>query len=224
MIKPNSRGMLIVISGVSGAGKGTICKEICRDKNIVYSVSCTTRKKRDSDVEGKDYYFITKEEFEEKIKNNEMLEYAIVHGVDYYGTPKSNIEELLKSGKDVILEIDIEGAKQIKEKYNEVIFIFILAPSMKEIKRRLINRKTETKEELLRRFKSAYKELNEITKYNYVVINDDLNEAVEKVKAIILAEKSRVDRIEDFYLNSEEEFLHECLIDNKDFVNEDTKF
>ena len=166
MIKSRKKGDLIVISGPSGSGKDSICNEILKNReNIQESISMTTRERRDYEVDGKDYYFVTKEEFEEHIKNDDLLEYAIVHEKDYYGTPKSNIFKILDSGEDVILIIDIQGALQIKEKYKDAIFIFILPPSMKELKKRLIKRGSETKESLLRRFKSMYKEINTISKY-----------------------------------------------------------
>ena len=221
IIKTKKRGSLIVISGPTCAGKGTICKELLKiNKNIWPSISYTSRPKRDYETNGKEYYFVTKEEFEEKIKNNEMLEYAKVHYNDYYGTPKSHIKEKLENGYDVLLEIDIQGAIQIKEKVNEAIFIFILAPSMEEIKNRLISRGCENNEQMIERFKTAYREINELTKYNYVVVNDDLNVAVNKVNSIIISEKCRVDRIEEVYLSNEEEVIHELLID-KNLKNED---
>lgn len=214
MIKNRIKGDLIIISGPSGCGKDTICCEIFKIRdNIVKSISITTRNKRQNEIDGKDYYFVTKDEFLEKIKNKELLEHAIVHGKDYYGTPKSKIIETLNSGKDIVLIIDIQGALQIKDKYPEAIFIFILPPSMKELKNRLLNRGSETKESMLRRFKSMYKEINEINKYNYVVVNDDLKESVKKVNAIIESQKCRVDRIEELDINSIEEAIHEELID-----------
>lgn len=223
MIKEKKRGLLIVVSGPSGAGKGTICSRLLeQEKNIWMSVSMTSREPRKGEENGKDYYFITKQEFEEKIQNDEFLEYAVVHNNQYYGTPKSKIEEKLNNGKDVILEIDIQGALKVKEKIEEALFIFIVPPSMEELKKRLINRNTETKEKILERFKTAYNEINEIKKYNYVVVNDKVDKAVDKVKSIIIAEKCRVDRIEEIYLNTKEEFIHEGLID-KEFVNEDVK-
>ena len=152
-----------------------------------------------------------------------MLEYAQVHYNDYYGTPKSHIKEKLDQGIDVILEIDIQGAIQIKEKVSEAIFIFILAPSMEEIRNRLIKRGFENNEQMIERFKTAYREINELTKYNYVVVNDDLDEAVKKVESIIISEKCRVDRIEDVYLSNEEEVIHELLVD-KNFKNEEINF
>lgn len=213
MFKTKSKGLLIVVSGVSGAGKGTICKMLCeRNEDIVISVSCTTREKREGEVDGKDYFFISREEFEDKIRKGEMLEYAIVHEVNYYGTPKLNIENLLSKGKNVILEIDIQGAISIKENYKEAICIFILPPSMQEVKRRLITRGTTDKDELLRRFKSAYKELMGVPNYNYVVINDVLEDAVKTVECIIGAEKNSVKRIDEFNLGSLEEFIHDSLM------------
>lgn len=223
MIKEKSKGLLIVMSGPSGAGKGTICKRILEDdKKTKLSISMTSRDPRGSEVDGVDYYFVTKEEFEERINNDEFLEYAVVHNNQYYGTPKGHIENDLNKGINVILEIDIQGALKIKEKVPEALFIFIMPPSMEVLKERLINRKTETKAKILERFKTAYKEINEFKKYNYVVVNDKLDDAVDKVKAIIKAEKCRVDRIEDIYLNTKEEFIHEGLID-EDFTNEDIK-
>ena len=215
-IKTSSKGNLIVISGTTCAGKGTVSKELLnRNKNIWRSVSYTSRDKRGEEIEGNEYFFITKEEFEEKIKNNEFLEYAIVHGKDYYGTPRTNIEDKLNNGIDVLLEIDIEGAKNIKNKFPDAILIFILAPSMEEVKRRIIARGLEDEQKILYRFVSAYKELNEVTKYNYVVVNDIVDLAVKKIEAIILAEKCRVDRIEEIYTGTLEETLHEQLVDKK---------
>lgn len=219
MIKEKSKGLLIVVSGPSGAGKDTICNKVVEDmKDTKISVSMTSREPRGKEVDGVDYFFISKEEFEERIKNDEFLEYAIVHNNQYYGTPKTKIEEELNNGKNIILVIDIQGALKIKEIVKEALFIFIMPPSMKELKDRLIKRNTETKDKILERFKTAYNEINEFKKYNYVVVNDKIDKAVEKVKSIITAEKCRVDRIEDIYLNTKEEFIHEGLID-KEFEN-----
>lgn len=221
MIREKSKGLLIVISGPSGAGKGTICKRLIKEiKNTKISVSMTSRTPREKEENGVDYYFVSKDKFEEKIKNNEFLEYAIVHNNQYYGTPKAKIEENLSKGKNVILEIDIQGALKVKEKVEEALFIFIMPPSMEELKERLIKRNTESKDKILERFKAAYNEINEFKKYNYVVVNDTIEKAVEKVKSIIIAEKCRVDRIEDIYLNTKEEFIHEGLIEEK-FENKD---
>lgn len=220
IIQTNKRGSLIVISGPSGAGKDTIVEKLLKkNKNASLSVSATTRLPRPGEKDGVHYYFLTKEEFEKKIEDNEFLEYAEYNG-NYYGTPKSGILDKLNQGIDVLLVIEIQGALKIKEMIKEALFIFILPPTMAELRRRLIGRKTEDREKVIKRFKTAYNEINEVTKYNYVVINDELEEAVEKVNAILLSEKCRVDRIEELYLGNEEEELHEILID-KEFENED---
>lgn len=217
IIKTKEKGILIVISGPSGAGKGTICSKLLENNsNIWLSTSMTTREPRGNEVDGKEYFFVNKEEFEKRIKNNEFLEYAIVHNNQYYGTPKDKINEKLNNGFDVILEIDIQGALKIQEKINEALFIFIMPPTMKILKERLVNRKTESEEKVLERFKTAYNEINEVTKYNYVVINDELDLATKKVESIIIAEKCRVDRIEEVTLNNDEEQIHESLIDKKE--------
>ncbi|WP_160690324.1 guanylate kinase [Clostridium sp. C2-6-12] len=207
------RGLLIIISGPSGAGKGTICKSFLeRNNNVALSVSATTRAPRAGEVEGVNYYFTSKEKFKEKIAHNDFLEYAEVYD-NFYGTPKSNVEEILESGKDVILEIDIQGALKVKENTEEGVFIFILPPSMEELKQRIIKRGSETPESLMKRFKSAYKEINYISKYNYAVVNDTVDIAVQKLEAIIAAEKCRVDRIKESILDSKEGIIHEQLYD-----------
>ncbi len=209
-----NRGILIVISGPSGAGKGTICKALLdKHDNIFISVSATTRSPRQGEIDGVNYYFLTKESFEEKVKENGFLEYANVHG-NFYGTPKVNVEKMLDEGKDVILEIDIQGALQVKDNFKEGVFIFILPPSMEELKQRIIKRGSETEESLMTRFKNAYKEINYVSKYNYAVVNDELEVAVSKVESIITAEKCRVDRIkENTILDSKEGLIHEQLYD-----------
>lgn len=209
----NNRGVLIVISGPSGAGKGTICKALLeKHKDLYLSVSATTRSPRAGEVEGVNYYFLTREEFQSKIDGNGFLEHAEVYG-NCYGTPKANVEQMLEDGKDVILEIDIQGALKVKENFNEGVFIFVLPPSMEELKQRIIKRGSETKESLMTRFKSAYQEINYISKYNYAVVNDTVEVAAGKVEAIIAAEKCRVDRIKDTILDSKEGFIHEQLYD-----------
>ena len=184
MIKTKSKGNLIVISGPSGAGKGTIINKLKEiNKNIWLSVSATTRPIRSNDIENVTYFFYSKEEFEEKINNDEFLEYAI-YSDNYYGTPKSEINKKLDEGIDVILEIEIQGALQIKELVKDAIFIFVMPPSMDILKNRLVNRGTDSEEKILKRFKRAYTEINEVTKYNYVVINDDLERAIAEVESI----------------------------------------
>lgn len=208
-----NKGVLIVISGPSGAGKGTICKALLeKHKDIHLSVSATTREPRQGEVHGVNYYFLNKDEFLKKVEEDDFLEWAEVYG-NCYGTPKSNVQELLDSGKDVILEIDIQGALKVKENTEEGVFIFILPPSMEELKQRIINRGSETPESLMRRFNSAYQEINYISKYNYAVVNDEVDTAVTKIEGIIAAEKCRVDRIKDTILDSKEGLIHEQLYD-----------
>lgn len=222
IIKQVERGSLIIISGPSGSGKGTIIKEYLktnRDHSWL-SVSCTSRPIRPGDEEGVNYYFVTKKEFERLIKKGEFLEYAEYNG-NYYGTPKEYIESRLSSGIDVLLEIEVQGALKVKELVPEAIFIFIMPPSMKELRERLVGRGTEDIDTILGRFKRAYKEINEVTKYNYVITNDKIEEAVLKMQSIIISEKCRVDRIEEVYLGNEEEEIHELLRDDKHFINKD---
>ena len=219
MIKQKKNGELIVISGTTCAGKGTIVKELVkRNENLKVSISYTSREKRENEVDGKDYFFVTPEEFEKKIQNDDFLEYAKVQYGKYYGTPKKEVKEMLQKGNDVILEIDVQGAKQIKEMFPETILIFILAPSMEEVKRRIKARGMENNEQIIKRFQVAYQEINEINKYNYAVVNDILEDAVQKVEAILISEKCRVDRIEEIAVENQEEIIHEFLMD-KEFDN-----
>lgn len=218
MIKTNNKGLLIVVSGPSGAGKDTICQKLIKENsNIWMSVSMTTRKPRPLEKDGVDYFFVSSEEFENKIKGNTFLEYASYND-NYYGTPKDKVEEKLNEGKDVILVIDINGAINIKKIIPSALFIFIMPPDMETLKNRLIGRKTESKDKVVKRFITAYNEVNNYKKYNYVVVNDKIEDAVNKVKSIIQSEKCRVDRIEDIYLGNKEELIHEILID-KNFEN-----
>lgn len=216
IIKQKSKGLLVVVSGPSGAGKDTVVNELLKrkDTNAWVSISMTSRLPRGTEEDGKDYFFVTKEEFEKNIEKGNLLEYAIYND-NYYGTPKHKIDEYLNKGIDVILIIEIQGALQIKELIPEALFIFIMPPSMEELKKRLVNRKTESTDKIMSRFKTAYKEINEVTKYNYVVVNDIVDKAVDKVSSILKAEKCRVDRIEEVVLNNSEELLHEGLIDKK---------
>ncbi len=218
MIKTNNKGLLIVVSGPSGAGKDTICQKLIKENsNIWMSVSMTTRKPRPLEKDGVDYFFVSSEEFENKINDNTFLEYASYND-NYYGTPKDKVEEKLNEGKDVILVIDINGAINIKKIIPSALFIFIMPPDMETLKNRLISRKTESKDKVVKRFITAYNEVNNYKKYNYVVVNDKVEDAVNKVKSIIQSEKCRVDRIEDIYLGNKEELIHEILID-KNFEN-----
>ena len=216
MIRSKNTGQIIVISAPSGAGKGTIIKKLLENnsKNRWLSVSATSRKPREGEKEGINYYYITEEEFKKRIKEDYFLEYTKYAG-NYYGTPREYIREKITKGIDVILEIEIEGANNIKKLIPEALFIFIMPPSLKELVRRLKDRGTETNEKIIKRFNAAYKEVNEVTKYNYVVVNDELDTAVDKIESIIKAERCRVDRIEEVYLDTKEEEIHELLMNDK---------
>ena len=219
ILKTRTRGNLIVISGPSGAGKGSVIKKLREiNDNFWLSISMTSREVRSNDIPDDTYFFVSREEFERRIENGVFLEYAMYNG-NYYGTPKDKIADKLNEGIDVILEIEIQGALKVKELIPEAVCIFILPPSMNELKKRLVGRGTDSREKILDRFKTAYNEINEVTKYNYVVVNDELDVAANKVNAILLSERCRVDRIEEVYLNNMEEEIHELLID-KDFDNE----
>lgn len=218
MIKSKKTGQVIVISSPSGGGKGTVISELLkRNKNLWLSVSTTSRPIRANDIPGTTYNFVSKEEFEKEIEESYFLEYTNYVG-NYYGTPKGPIKEKLDQGIDVILEIEIEGASNIKKLLPESIFIFIMPPSIKTLVKRLKKRNTDSNDKLLERFHKTYKEINEVTKYNYVVVNDILEDTVDKVEAIIKAEKCRVDRIEEVYLDTKEEEIHELLME-EDYDN-----
>ena len=198
----DKRGLLIVISGPSGAGKGTVCKALLKEvKDLNISISMTTRKPRVGEIDGINYYFVQEDYFKKMVEERELLEYAKVYD-NYYGTPKRKVLEKLNQGKDVILEIDIQGALKVKSQFSEGVFIFIVPPSMEELENRIKKRGTETEEEVAKRFQSSYKEINYVSKYNYIVINDEIEKAVERVKSIIIAEKCRVDRLKDTILKT----------------------
>ncbi|MDF2948420.1 MAG: guanylate kinase [Sedimentibacter sp.] len=187
-------GLLVVISGPSGAGKGTLCKRLKSEmKDLKVSVSATTRKPREGEVEGESYFFINEDEFIKKINNDEFLEYACVYG-NYYGTPKKEVFKQLEDGNDIILEIDIQGALQVKKNYPIGVFIFILPPSLNELQNRIEGRGTDTKEVILKRMQCAYDELDYAFEYDYVVLNDQVETAVQKIQCIINAEKNRAIR------------------------------
>ena len=215
MIKQKKQGQLIVVSGPSGAGKDTIINKIAENNNNIWiSVSATSRPIRKGEEEGINYFYLTKEDFEKKIEANYFLEYA-KYADNYYGTPKEKIIEKLDKGIDVVLVIEIQGAMKIKELIPEALFIFIMPPSEKELLKRLKNRKTEDTKKIIERFNIAYKEINEVAKYNYVVVNDKIEDAVDKVQSIIKAEKCRVDRIEEMLVSNKEEIIHEFLMEEE---------
>lgn len=185
----NSEGLFIVISGPSGVGKGSLCKKLVKQFDGYFSVSATTREKRDGETEGVDYYYLTKEEFEEKIRNNDFLEYA-TYGDNYYGTLKSMVVSKLDTNKCVFAEIEINGARKIKELYNDSILIYIMPPSLEELEDRLRNRNTEDRKAIEKRMMITKKEMSEsLDFYDYVVVNDDFDETFELIKDIIEKEK-----------------------------------
>ena len=191
------RGLLIVISGVSGTGKGTVCKKLLADlPKISYSISATTRKPRQGEVDGREYYFLSVDEFKQWIADEKFLEYAEVYG-NFYGTPLNKIEEQLNRGEDVLLEIDVQGALNVKKKCPDGIYIFLLPPSLAELRRRIENRGTETPESLNRRLKNAVAEIQIGREYDYVVVNDTVENAAAQIKAILTAERCKVARNAD---------------------------
>ena len=190
------RGLLIVFSGPSGVGKGTVRQEIFStpDHQFEYSVSMTTRPKRPGEVDGVDYFFRTREEFEDLIKNGQMLEYAEYVG-NYYGTPLTYVNETLDKGIDVFLEIEVQGALQVKKKVPDGVFIFLTPPDLDELKDRLVGRGTDSEEVIRQRIERAKEEIALMREYDYAVVNDEVPLAAERVKRIIEVEHFRVDRV-----------------------------
>lgn len=193
------KGLLIVLSGPSGAGKGTVCKALLPSMPTThYSVSCTTRQPREGEVEGVNYFFKTVEEFKQMVANDELLEYAEVY-TNYYGTPRKYVEETLEAGQNVVLEIDIQGAMQVKKQFPHGVFIFLIPPSLSELRSRIIGRGSETEESFNRRFGAAAEEMSYISEYDYVVVNDEVANACEKIRSIIITELCSVKRNLDYY-------------------------
>lgn len=187
-----SKALLIIVSGPSGAGKGTICEELLKNNSrIKGSISATTRKPRAGEKDGANYFFISENRFQHMISEQKFLEYAVVYG-NYYGTPKQYVMNNLQNGNDVLLEIDIVGALQIKNKFKDAVFIFILPPSLEELKNRIVGRGTESPSDIEKRYDAAVSEIKQVIKYDYVIINDDVSDAVQDVEAIVRAEKCRV--------------------------------
>ena len=195
----NNRGILIVLSGFSGAGKGTVVKNILKTYPDEYavSVSATTRAPREGETDGREYFFKSTSEFQKMIATGQLIEYAQYVG-NYYGTPKAYVEEQLARGKDVILEIEIQGALKVKEKYPDTLLMFVTPPSAQVLKDRLVGRGTETAEVIDSRMKRAVEESQGVEKYDYLVINDDLERCAKEMHSIIQGEHDRVSRNADF--------------------------
>ncbi len=196
-MKQKNKGILTVVSGFSGAGKGTIMKELLKRHSDTYalSISATTRNPRPGETDGVEYFFRTREEFEQMIAEDALIEYAQYVG-NYYGTPKAYVEEQLLAGKNVILEIEIQGALKVKEKFPDALLLFVTPPSAEELKNRLVGRGTETMDVVMSRLNRANEEAEGIEQYDYLVINDVLEDAVEEVHQIIQNEHYRVSRNE----------------------------
>ena len=207
------KGILTIISGFSGAGKGTLLNEMLKKyNNYSLSISATTRKPREGEIDGKSYFFKTKEEFEDMIREDAFIEYASYVG-NYYGTPKSYVMDKLEKGQDVILEIEIQGALKVKEKYPEAMLIFISTPNALSLKERLEGRKTENTDQIKARLKRAAEDAGGMEKYDYILINDNLNEAVDNLHQLIQSQKSKVsyniNLIDIIKKDLEKEFLQE---------------
>lgn len=188
------QGLLVVVSGPSGCGKGTVC-DLLRQRNpeLTYSVSATTRKPRPGEEDGVNYFFLTREQFEQRMKEDGFLEWAEVYG-NFYGTPRSWVEEKLSKGVDVLLEIDTQGALQVKTSYPAGILLFLLPPNLAELERRINRRGTESAAEKECRLEAARQEIAQIRNYDYLVVNDEVERAVFNIEAVLLAEHSRISR------------------------------
>ena len=195
------KGILIVLSGPSGVGKGTVRKAVFSQENtsFEYSISMTTRSPREGEIDGVDYFFKTKEEFEGLIQQGKLLEYAEFVG-NYYGTPVDYVRETLDRGKDVFLEIEVQGARQVREKFPDGLFIFLAPPSLSELKSRIVTRGTESDHIINNRLNVAREEIEMMHLYDYVVENDEIEHAVEKINAIVIAEHCRRERVQPKYL------------------------
>ncbi|HOU10480.1 MAG TPA: guanylate kinase [Clostridiales bacterium] len=193
----NHKGILTVLSGPSGSGKDSILSRLAqKDPQIVVSVSMTTRKPREWEIDGKSYYFVTEDYFKKKIETGQMLEYA-VYGGNYYGTPKAPVDQWLSSGKTVVLKIEVQGAQKIREMYPDSVSVFLMPPSMAILEQRLKSRETEDPDEVARRLSIAAFEIEQCSLYDYFVINDELDEAVDNIYSIIKAEKLRTSRMKE---------------------------
>lgn len=194
MQKKIDRGILLVISGSSGTGKGTVCNSLRKRRpDLEYSISATTRSPRAGETDGVEYFFLTRDEFKRKIEAGDFLEYADNYG-NFYGTPRDKVLEQLNLGKTILLEIDVQGAHQVQKNYPDGVFIFLLPPSIEELKRRIIGRNSETEESIQKRLSIVNDELESGKSYNYVVVNDEVEKAVDEICAILDAESLKVGR------------------------------
>ena len=204
-MKMRRKGILIVVSGFSGVGKGTLMKQLVHSyDNYALSVSMTTRQPRPGESDGKEYFFVSREVFEKTIAENGLIEYANYCG-NYYGTPKEYVEKQLEKGKDVILEIEIQGALKVREQFPTALLLFVMPPSAQELKKRLEGRGTETKEVIDKRLKRATEEAEGIENYDFIVINDKLEECVKEMHGLILAAHETPDRNQEFIDNMRKE-------------------
>lgn len=207
-----NKGILVVVSGFSGAGKGTLMKRLLEKyDNYALSISATTRAPREGEADGREYFFKTREEFEDMITRDELIEYA-QYVNNYYGTPKAYVENQLSEGKDVILEIEIQGARKIQEKYPDAVLLFVTPPTAEELQSRLVGRGTESREEIQSRLRRAGEEAEGIQVYDYLVINDELEDCVTQVHSIIQNEHLRMGRNLEFALKMQQELKQFNLI------------
>lgn len=204
----NQRGILVVVSGFSGAGKGTLMKALLNQHdNYALSISATTRQPREGEVDGREYFFVSTEKFQEMIAHDELIEYA-KYVNNYYGTPKAYVEQKMAEGTDVILEIEIQGALKIKEKFPDALLLFVMPPNAGELRKRLAGRGTETKEVIEARLKRAAEEAEGIDNYDYILINDTIDECVSRMHQMIQTQHSKTSFQAEFISRMKEELMH----------------
>jgi len=194
-VRSAGRGILLVVAGPSGVGKGTMIRGL-RERHpcLEWSVSCTTREPRAGEVPGRDYHFVSREEFLRMMRNDELLEWAVVHGTDLYGTPRGPVEEALRAGRDVVLEIDYQGARSVRRALPEAVLVFVAPPDIDSLLARLQGRNTEDPEAVARRLRSAHIEFQHMGMFQYLIVNDRLEAAIDALEAIYLAERHRLSR------------------------------
>ncbi|WLR47007.1 guanylate kinase [Halobacillus litoralis] len=195
----DQKGILFILSGPSGVGKGTVRKALFEQStDLRYSISMTTRDPREGEVDGVDYFFKSRDEFEKLISEGQLIEHAEYVG-NYYGTPRQYVEKTLNEGKDVFLEIEVQGALKVRENFPEGVFVFLIPPSLEELKDRIVNRGTETEDKVKNRLKAAKEEIDMMDAYDYVVVNDQIDNAVTKVKSIVASEHCKRERVAHQY-------------------------